>query len=408
VGHLRSARIGAAIAAATLLSLTIAGRAHAYIYWTDYALAQVGRVNLNGGGENDDFIGGTVVTPTGVAIDAHHIYWTDLTEGTIGRANLDGSHRNRRFITVTPRDPAGNDGGDNGGLQAVAVGASHIYWISNYPYPRYQIGRANLDGSGVIRDLIPAVHSDSPARITVAAGHIYWSDNYGGTISRANTDGSGVELGFIILPTNDPQSPPATSGVAVDGSHIYWAAPRDIFGFGTNTIGRANLDGSGVNPSLITVARGGLDDVAVDARHIYWSQEGGIGRANLDGSGVSQHFRDLNLGVAEQPDTGGIAVNAGSDPPTTDMTSAFPRLPVGVTRKRTVGYKFESDTPNSTFECKLRRAGPKRSVKRFSACHSPKVYTHLATGTYTFSVRAVNDDRVADPTPARDTFKVVR
>ena len=37
-------------------------------------------------------------------------------------------------------------------------------------------------------------------------------------------------------------------GVAVDAGHVYWA------NFGLNTIGRANLDGTGIDQSFITGA----------------------------------------------------------------------------------------------------------------------------------------------------------
>jgi hypothetical protein len=40
----------------------------------------------------------------------------------------------------------------------------------------------------------------------------------------------------------------APCGVAVAGNHIYWADSE------SNTIGRANLDGTRVNPSFITGA----------------------------------------------------------------------------------------------------------------------------------------------------------
>jgi len=52
-------------------------------------------------------------------------------------------------------------------------------------------------------------------------------------------------------------------GVTVDGQYIYWS------NFGTNTLGRANVDGGEVNQSFITGASG-PDGVVVDGEHIYW------------------------------------------------------------------------------------------------------------------------------------------
>src|SRR5207247_859902 len=87
------------------------------------------------------------------------------------------------------------------------------------------------------------------------------------------------------------------TGIAVDGTHIYWAT------YSTNSIGRANLDGTGVNQSFISGAEGPIG-VAVDATYIYWDYEvfDAIGRANLDGTGVNQNF------ITGVRGPGGIAV----------------------------------------------------------------------------------------------------
>ena len=75
------------------------------------------------------------------------------------------------------------------------------------------------------------------------------------------------------------------SGLALDGTHIYWANANN------DTIGRANLDGTGMNQSFIAgvSAPTGL---AVDGSYIYWTDYLGntIGRANLDSTGVNQSF----------------------------------------------------------------------------------------------------------------------
>jgi len=90
--------------------------------------------------------------------------------------------------------------------------------------------------------------------VAVDSGHIYWTNNNFGppsTIGRANLDGTGVNQNFIMFV--------AGQGVAVDSGHIYWTNA----GVGVNTIGRANLDGTGVNQSFITLTTS-LFMVAVD------------------------------------------------------------------------------------------------------------------------------------------------
>ena len=77
-------------------------------------------------------------------------------------------------------------------------------------------------------------------------------------------------------------------GLAVDAGHIYWINDDT----NTNTIGRADLDGSNVNQSFITPGSDFLEGVGVDAEHIYWTDAdtNTIGRADLDGSNVNQSF----------------------------------------------------------------------------------------------------------------------
>jgi virginiamycin B lyase len=116
----------------------------------------------------------------------------------------------------------------------------------------------------------------APAALALPAPRLYWANVGTNTIGEANLDGTGVNQSFLTG---------ASGGVAVDASHVYWNN-----GGGT-TIAVANLDGTGVNQSLITGIRLGLG-VAVDGSHIYWADlaTNTIGRANLDGTDVNQSF----------------------------------------------------------------------------------------------------------------------
>ena len=85
---------------------------------------------------------------------------------------------------------------------------------------------------------------------------------------------------------------------------LYWGNPTIET---IPTIGRANLDGTGVDQRFITELTGSNPwGVAVNATHIYWSNFaiGTIGRANLDGTGVNERLIE-NL---ENPT--GVAVTA--------------------------------------------------------------------------------------------------
>ncbi len=101
-------------------------------------------------------------------------------------------------------------------------------------------------------------------------------------IGRAHLDGTGVEQGFITTPAGA-----LTLDVAVNADRVYWTWSIDSGGGAyEGWIGRANLDGTGVEPKFIAgLGYGGL---AVSGEHIYWvdSDAQTIGRANLDGTGV--------------------------------------------------------------------------------------------------------------------------
>ena len=74
-------------------------------------------------------------------------------------------------------------------------------------------------------------------------------------------------------------------GIAVNGRYIYWASG------GANEVGRANIDGTHVDPNLMTSANN-PSGVAVNSQYIYWSNYYGqsIGRANIDGTNPVENF----------------------------------------------------------------------------------------------------------------------
>jgi hypothetical protein len=263
--------VGILVLLASLLAfpLVLAPRAEAYIYWTNEDT--IGRADLDGSGVKSRFIA-EAGSPNHLALDAEHIYWTNRATDVIGRANLDGTGVDQGFIGAF--NPKG-----------VAVDTDHVYWT----WSECEAGCSTTE-------LQTAV----------------------GGIGRANLDGTGVDQSFIggINPTGVG----ADSGyVAVDAQHIYWTGTfcegvcttdRLVF-----AIGRANLDGTGVDRAFIVTGGGstfpgfegpistitGVDgtDLAVDAQHIYWTGRtlvaccgATLGRANLDGTAVDQGFID--------------------------------------------------------------------------------------------------------------------
>ena len=331
-----------------------------------------------------------------------YVYWGD-GPFEIGRANLDGTGVNQNFIST--------------GYYAygVAVDAGHVYWTNDRlghdrpRQPRRHGRRPELHHRGRLpggrrgrrrprlldeqrrghdRPRQPRRHgrrtrASSPAPPARAASRSTPATSTGrtstrDTIGRANLDGTGVDQSFI-------------TGASVPDGRRGRRQPR-LLGqlHAADTIGRANLDGSGVDQSFITGAAI-PDGVAVDADHVYWANgtASTIGRANLDGTGVDQSFI---TGVAQ-----GVAVDSLTStgpPPNTTITSG----PSGTTTDPTPTFTFSSSEPGSTFQCAL-GSGP------YAACTSPKTTSRLTHGAHAFYVRATKNGAI-DPTPAHRTFTV--
>ena len=100
------------------------------------------------------------------------------------------------------------------------------------------------------------------------------------------------------------------------------------------------------------------------------------------------------------PDLVRLAVNTGkffSLPPDTKIS----RVTVNFGRKL-ASFRFSAVGYTSGFKCELKKKGHSAS---FKACSSPKRYTKLTPGTYTFKVAAVGRYG-ADPSPAKKTFVI--
>ena len=155
------------------------------IYWTNNFTGTIGRANRKGTGVNQNFITGA---PNLIALTLHgdYIYWTNVGPGGlgnawIGRARLDGSHVNQNFILA-------------GGPAGVAAEGRYIHWTNDGKFGALgggqSIGRALLDGTDVDQSFITG--ADNSNGVAVDANSIYWANAGGGTIGRANSDGSGV------------------------------------------------------------------------------------------------------------------------------------------------------------------------------------------------------------------------
>lgn len=85
---------------------------------------------------------------------------------------------------------------------------------------------------------------------------------------------------------------------------------------------------------------------------------------------------------------------ADQDPPETTIS----KKPPDESGRNKVKYKFASDEEGSSFDCKLDK-------KPFKACVSP-FKKKLDEGRHKFKVRATDEAGNADPTPAKDKFRI--
>jgi len=205
------------------------------------------------------------------------VYWG--SGGFVGAANLDGSV----FVDGVPYGLANVP--ELGDICGVAVSDGNLYWADPQ---RGTIGRTELGSNptGMVDFVKETVAIDEafvsglarPCGVAVDGSHVYWADTAAMAVGRANLDGSGVERNFI----SGVSSP---CGVGIGGGHLYWG---NLVG---GAVGRANLGGGEIEEAFVEEASSPCG-VAVDGAHVYWSNWNGssIGRANLDGSGGDDDF----------------------------------------------------------------------------------------------------------------------
>jgi len=132
------------------------------------------------------------------------------------------------------------------------------------------------------------------ALATPAGGYVYWADELNDTVGRANLDGTGSTPNLIAGLSNP-------CGIDVDTTSIYWGQAS------TASIGRAELDGGAPNQLALSAPQ--IDcpgAVAVADGLAYYSTADpiGVGRVGLDGSGANPNFVNTSSGSC------GVEVNA--------------------------------------------------------------------------------------------------
>ena len=210
--------------------------------------------------------------------------------------------------------------------------------------------------------------------VAVDGKYVYWADPTGGSIGRAELDGSNIEEGFIspgeteceeevelnpetepgVFTTEKVQAASQPRYLATDSKYIYWTNtgaldkegnPKD----GGGTIGRAELDGNvpSIEPEFIC---GALDPqgIAVNTTHIYWANAAkdfnrrAIGRATIEGEEANQEFIPTQPGLIPE----GVVLDVShiyfTDNAENGSGSFVVRFPLGGGSKEFVGISDAS------------------------------------------------------------------
>lgn len=229
-----------------------------------------------------------------ISTDGDSAYFTAGKTGQIyHRQGLTGPSPETVHVSASQRTEADPAGTAPAAFQSATPDGSKAFFTSSEkltadattgPEPEPPaIARAGIDGNGIDLKFLPARASG----LAIDGSHVYWADPEAGTVGRAKLNENGgateVEEEFIVPGPVEVEGEPGVfesvpskpQWVAVDGSHVYWtndADGEDLHG----TIGRAKL-GAGeaeeVEPEFITGASN-PQGIAVDATHIYWANDG--------------------------------------------------------------------------------------------------------------------------------------
>lgn len=185
-----------------------------------------------------------------------------------------------------------------------ALAEPMMYWVD---YTQDRIERSLFDGTSreTVLSAPPGMEFSSGIALDLCADKLYWTAGPSGdaqTMYRANIDGSGIE----------PIIPDAGHGlwdVEVAGDKVYWSSDTSAY-----LIQRANLDGTGAEV-ILADPHGNFDiptalAIDLEQQKIYWTERGGVSevngrilRADLNGSNIevlltTQEWVDRPQGIA--------------------------------------------------------------------------------------------------------------
>ena len=201
-----------------------------------------------------------------LAVDDQFVYWASSDDTAILRCPVAGC-TSPQTVALNQTSPS-----------ALAVDATHVYWITGSGAASSRILRAAKDGSDAKATVI-ADEQNQAASLAIDASAVYWTNRYSvGTVSRCPL------TGCTGAPTVLASGQFFPSAVAAGGSSVYWVnadaeeqlLPLEQRGKGAVFASAVDLD----DPKPRALATG-LDfwgpieqTIALDATHVYWVAPG--------------------------------------------------------------------------------------------------------------------------------------
>jgi Tol biopolymer transport system component len=410
-GEYRSALGKVALAALLLAPAAMPGVAHAtfpggngYIYFSGFDPDTPGgydiwRVRPDGGGlrrltHQPGAPDATGVFDPSAARNSKRIAFTVGTQATsdVWIMHADGSHREQ--LTTPAAVPV--QGLDQ--MPGISPNAKRIAFMTTRDTDPmamgldYNIWMMRADGSDP-GALLDSTGEDYFPEFTPDGQAVVMASEVTGDLDIASVTLAGAPHTSATAITGASNARETTPSVAPDGTRVAFVRYNDALRFDRQLdILSISLDGNDEQPIATDDQLNETSPAySPNGKKIAYVKPSGIVIADADGSNP----KPLKL----DPDKVNSPVNldwgADTKAPHTKITGG----PEGAIRSSTARYRFKSNEPASTFECKLDGGA-------FRACDSPHVLHGLSHGSHVFQVRATDFAHNTDRTPAKARFRV--
>ena len=265
------------------------------VYFTDEGMLSLNRIGLDG--ELLQRFRSLTFSASSIALDLANnmVYWyIGAPEYRIYRGSLDGGPQ--QLIVQMPDVEFVHEGHtrrDNPSVRdmAIDVAAGKLYWTTNPVggvYPG-KVSRSNLDGTA-IEDLWTSLPGfPHGIDLDFSARRVYWTND----TQILRTEMEAPRTAEVIVDGIGHHNPVSSLALDVSRGKVYWAGGQSFSG---GSLERANLDGSGREPFITLLPDAGVTDLAIDPGRgqLYWADSwyDTINRVNLDRSGREVVLRD--------------------------------------------------------------------------------------------------------------------